>query len=159
MGPLEGCIDRRCPPARQGRKAPTADTLERLLAAAGFRLDASPVIEWHEVQPTGGRPCWVPDRLWRLPPAEALADVVLPLELNWSAPGRRYATRDRRQRARLYELLLREGTPSDLERWIDGVLLADLWDDMVLPRSIRRAWQPVLDSEVTACVAAAADPA
>ncbi|MFN8075788.1 MAG: helix-turn-helix transcriptional regulator [Kineosporiaceae bacterium] len=129
-----------------GRKAPNADTLERLVAAAGFRLDVAPVVRWHELTVAGGRRCWVPDRLWRLPPGEAFADVVLPLELNWSAPGRRFVTRDRRQRARLYELLLREGAPSDIERWVDGVLLADGWHDLVLPRAVRAAWQPVLDA-------------
>lgn len=131
-----------------GRKAPTADTLERLLAAAGFRIAAVPLVSWREVSLGRGRSCWVSDRLWRLPVAEAFADVVLPLELNWSTPGRRFVTRDRRQRARLYELLLREGAPADLERWVDGVLLVDVWDDLVLPRAVRDAWQPTMDADL-----------
>lgn len=131
-----------------GRKAPTADTLERLLAAAGFRIAAVPLVSWREVSLGRGRACWVPDRLWRLPVVEAFADVVLPVELNWSTPGRRFETGDRRQRARLYELLLREGAPADLERWVDGVLLVDVWDDLVLPRAVRDAWQPTLDADL-----------
>lgn len=131
-----------------GRKAPTADTLERLLAAAGFRIAAVPLVSWREVSLGQGRACWVPDRPWRLPVIEAFADVVLPLELNWSTPGRRFVTRDRRQRARLYELLLREGAPADLERWVDGVLLVDVWDDLVLPRAVRDAWQPIIDADL-----------
>ncbi|MFN0281211.1 MAG: helix-turn-helix domain-containing protein [Kineosporiaceae bacterium] len=131
-----------------GRKAPTADTLERLLAAAGFRIAAVPVVPWREVPLGRGRSCWVPDRLWRLPVAEAFAAVVLPLELNWSTPGRRFVTRDRRQRARLYEVLLREGAPEDLERWVDGGLLVDVWDDLVLPRAVRDAWRPTMDAEL-----------
>lgn len=129
-----------------GRKAPTADTLERVLAAAGFVLDAAPRVDWHEVSVGRGRTCWVPDRLWRLPVSRAFADVVLPVELNWSMPGRRFVTRDRRQRARLYEVLLREGTPADLERWLDGALLIDVWDEMVLPRAVRTAWQPTVEA-------------
>ena len=62
-----------------GRKAPTADTLERLLAATGFRLEVAPVVSWREVPLPGGRSCWVADRLWRLPVREAFAVVVLPL--------------------------------------------------------------------------------
>jgi transcriptional regulator with XRE-family HTH domain len=129
-----------------GRKAPTADTLERLLVAAGFRLDAVPIVAWREVPLGRGRSCWVPDRLWRLPVADAFAEVVLPLELNWSAPGRRVAMADRRERTRLYEVLLREGAPRDFERWVDGALLVDAWADVVVPRGIRQAWQPVMEA-------------
>lgn len=132
----------------RGRKAPTADTLERLLVAAGFRLDAVPSIDWREVPIGRGRSCWVPDRLWRLPVAEAFAVVELPVELNWSTPGRRYATADRRERTRLYEVLLREGSPPDFERWVDGALLVDVWADVVVPRAVRQVWQPVIEAVV-----------
>jgi len=40
--------------------------------------------------------------------------VELPLHLNWSDPGRRFDLRDRHQRARVYELVLREGRPLDV---------------------------------------------
>jgi transcriptional regulator with XRE-family HTH domain len=129
-----------------GRKAPSADTLERLLAAAGVRLDLVPVVSWRQVPMGRGRSCWVADALWRLPPEAAFADVRLPLELNWSAPGREYQPRDRRQRARLYEVVLREGEPGDLERYVDGGLLVDLWSQLVLPRAVRAAWQPLIDA-------------
>ena len=133
-----------------GRKAPTADTLERVVAAAGARLEVVPVVAWREVAVGRGRSCWVPNRLWRLPTDRAFADVQLPLELEWSASGRRYALRDRRSRARLYEVVLREGSPTDLIRWVDGALLVDLWAEMVLPRAVREAWEPVLDAAVAA---------
>ena len=58
-------------------------------------------------------------------------------------------TRDRRQRARLYEVLLREGSPADLERWVDGALLVDAWEDMVVPRAVRAAWRPVLEFDLS----------
>ena len=34
---------------------------------------------------------------------------------------------------------------ADILRYVDGVLLVDLWPDLVLPRDIRDAWQPVID--------------
>jgi hypothetical protein len=126
------------------------DTLERLLAAAGARLDVVPVVSWREVSVGRGRLCWLPDRLWRLGVVEAFADVVLPVELNWSAPGRRFEPRDRRQRARLYEVLLREGMPTDLHRWVDGALLVDVWSEMVLPRTLQALWQPLIGTVLNA---------
>lgn len=46
---------------------------------------------------------------------------------------------DRGQRARVYEVVLREGTPDDMRSFIDGALLVDLWDELVLPRRLRSA--------------------
>ncbi|MDN5855053.1 MAG: hypothetical protein L0K86_19830, partial [Actinomycetia bacterium] len=43
-----------------------------------------------------------------------MATVELPLHLNWSDPGRRFDLRNRPQRARVYEIVLREGRPDDL---------------------------------------------
>ncbi len=36
--------------------------------------------------------------------------------------------------------------PDDLLRYVDGLLLVDLWDELVLPREVRGAWQPVIDT-------------
>jgi hypothetical protein len=44
----------------------------------------------------------------------------------------------------VYELVLREGSDSDVLRHIDGVLLVDLWDELVLPRAVRTAWSPLI---------------
>jgi hypothetical protein len=38
--------------------------------------------------------------------------------------------------------------PSDIKGSVDGALLVDLWTDLVLPREIRDAWQPVIDAAV-----------
>lgn len=131
-----------------GHKSPTLATVERILDGAGFELSAVPKVAFHEITRDHGRPFFVADRLWRLPIEEALADIVLPMELNWSYPGRLFHLRDRRQRARCYEITLREGMPSDMKRYIDGALLVDLWTDLVLPREIRDAWLPVIDAAV-----------
>ena len=52
---------------------------------------------------------------------------------------------DRRERGRVYEVALREGTPADIESIVDGALLVDVWDELVLPRAIRSEWQPLID--------------
>lgn len=132
----------------RGRKSPTLTTFERLLDSAGFRLTAEPKIRFREVAMHRGRPIFVADRLWRLAIKDALADASLPLELNWSNPGATFQLSDRRQRARCYEVILREGMPADLLRFIDGALLVDLWPELVIPREIRNAWQPVIDRAI-----------
>jgi transcriptional regulator with XRE-family HTH domain len=127
-----------------GRKSPTLETAARLLAEAGFELTIRPRVEFVERITPRGRTVAVPTSLPRLPVEQALATVTLPLHLNWSAPGRRFAMHDRAQRARVYEIVLREGGPEDVLAYIDGALLVDLWDDLVLPRDIRAAWNPVV---------------
>src|SRR5680860_199265 len=102
-----------------GRKSPTLDTAERILAEAGFDLTITPTIEFREVAVERGRPIQVPNALPRLPLDRALATIALPLYLNWSDRGRRYDLRDRRQRARVYELVLREGGPGDVAAYVD----------------------------------------
>lgn len=80
----------------------------------------------------------------RLAISQALATVTLPLHLNWSDHGRAYDLADRRDRARVYEIVLREGTPADLLTYLDGALLVDVWDELMLPRDVRTAWAPVV---------------
>lgn len=135
-----------------GHRSPTLATAARILAAAGYQLAATPTISFTEQSTGRGRPVLVPSHLPRLDPSHALAAVTLPLHLNWSEPGRTFDLRDRRQRARVYEIVLREGAPDDLLTYIDGVLLTDLWPDLVLPRDIRAAWTPLI--EQTSVVAA-----
>jgi transcriptional regulator with XRE-family HTH domain len=124
----------------RGRKSPTLDTAARILGEAGFDLTITPRIEFRQVAVERGRPIEVPNALPRLSFHPAFATVQLPLHLNWSDRSRRYHLRDRRQRARVYELVLREGGPDDVIAHVDGALLIDLWDELVLPPGIRAAW-------------------
>jgi transcriptional regulator with XRE-family HTH domain len=127
-----------------GRKSPTVATFARLLSRAGWELAALPQVSFTQQPSARGRPTWVPDRLPRLDVARALAVVELPLHLNWSAPGRAFDLRSRADRARVYEVVLQEGRPSDILAYVDGALLVDLWDDLVLPRAVRSAWAPLV---------------
>ena len=50
----------------------------------------------------------------------------------------------RPDRCRAYELVLREGSPQDIEALVDAVLLCEAWPDLTLPRSLRAAWAPLI---------------
>lgn len=129
-----------------GRVSPTLDTVERILAATGHRLTTSPILRWQEMEVGGGRTAFVADRLPDLPVREAVRTFTVPLHLDWSRPGRVVDLADRGQRARAYEVALREGRPVDIESIIDGALLVDLWDELILPKHLRAAWEPVVEA-------------
>ncbi|MGI8680278.1 MAG: helix-turn-helix domain-containing protein [Jatrophihabitans sp.] len=128
-----------------GRKSPALDTVDRLVAGAGYELDVRQRVEFVGVPGGRGLVVRVPTRLPQLPVAQALASVELPLTLNWSQPGRVFRLADRGDRARVYELVLGEGAEADVLRYVDGVLLVDLWDELVLPRPVRAAWSPLIE--------------
>jgi transcriptional regulator with XRE-family HTH domain len=130
-----------------GRKSPTLETAARIVGEAGFELSLTPQIDFHEAAVDRGRPILVPNRLPRLPLEDAFAVVELPLHLNWSDRGRRFDLRDRRQRARVYELVLREGRPLEVLTYLDGALLIDLWNELVLPVAVRAAWNAVVSGQ------------
>lgn len=129
-----------------GTKSPTLAVAERIVHTTGYDLDLVPRVTFTAYTGARGEPFVVPDRLWRLAPAESLATIRLPQHLHWSGKSRAYRLRDRRDRARVYEIVLREGGPADLRAIIDGVLLVDLWDELVLPVVIREAWESIIAS-------------
>ncbi|HEY6276274.1 MAG TPA: helix-turn-helix transcriptional regulator [Streptosporangiaceae bacterium] len=129
-----------------GTKNPNLATAERIIRAAGFDLDLVPNPTFHEAAVAHGHAVYVPTVLPRLPLDRALGRVRLPLHLDWSQSGREFDLSDRRQRARVYEIVLREGVGEDIRDYIDGALLVDLWPDLVLPAPVRRAWQPLIDA-------------
>ncbi len=129
-----------------GRKSPRLDTAERIIREAGFELTVTPRLTWRTIHTRHHRVASVPDRLPSLDPADALAVVSLPVHLAWSRTDRRVDLRDRQQRARCYETLLREGTPEDIAATVDGALLVELFDELVLPTEIRDAWAEIIDS-------------
>jgi len=129
-----------------GAKSPTLATAGRIVRAAGFDLDLVPAPVFREAEVINGRAAYVPTVLPRLPLDLAVGRVRLPLHLNWSQPGREFDLSDRRQRARVYEIVLREGTADDIGHLVDGALLVDLWPELIIPRRLRREWQPLIDA-------------
>jgi transcriptional regulator with XRE-family HTH domain len=115
-----------------GTKSPNLATAERIVRAGWFDLDRVPRPVFRAVAVGRGRAVYVPEVLPRLPADWALGRVRL-LHLNWSQPGREFDLADPRQRARVCEIVMQEGTGDDIAKYIDGVLLADLWPDLILP--------------------------
>ena len=134
----------------RGRKSPTLQTAARVLAVSGFALVTTRQVGFCDVPVGRGRTVAVPTVLPRLPLAQAMARVVLPLHLNWSRPGEVVNLSVRRERARAYEVVLREGRAEDIAQYVDGALLLDLWEELVLPRAVRAAWEPVVAASLPA---------
>ncbi len=88
----------------------------------------------------------VPDDVDSADVEKAGGVVELPLHIRWSGPPRRYDLSDRRQRARVYEQVLREGNEDDVRRFVRVDDLIDLWNELVLPRHVRQAWAEWLKS-------------
>lgn len=128
-----------------GRKSPTLETAERLLDAAGYELVARPRVKFTRSTTPHGRPLVVPDRLPKLDSRPALRRTRLPHHLAWSSPDREYDLSDRKDRARVYRTVLIEGNDDDILEFVDGALLADLWDELDLPVATKSAWQPLID--------------
>jgi transcriptional regulator with XRE-family HTH domain len=120
-----------------GRKSPTLETAGRILDAAGFRLALEPKVHFAARVGADGRAFHVPGRLPRLPVAAALGVARL--------RDRDYDLADRAERRVAYTLLLCEGSPHELLDHVDGVLLAELWNELDLPPDIRAEWQPLVD--------------
>ena len=86
------------------------------------------------------RPVAVPEDLADTAVEKAAGIVELPLHVRWSGPSKFYDLADRGDRVRVYEQVLREGNADDIRRFIDVEELIALWDDLVLPPYVRRAW-------------------
>ena len=145
-------VARRAGPSRPtlsayegGSRNPTLDTLERVLAANGQHLVAVPDPVFTRHRDRRGKPFYVPDQLPRLPIEAALGTIVLPPHVDWSPAGRPRSLAERSERLLTYQVVLAEGSPQDIQRWVDGALLVDCWADLHLPAAIRHAWQPLVD--------------
>lgn len=82
----------------------------------------------------------IPDDLDDASIVQAAGVVELPLPVQWS--GRRsYDLTDRSDRARVYEVVLREGTEDDVRSFVRLDQLEELWDELLLPAHVRAAWE------------------
>lgn len=86
------------------------------------------------------RPVAVPDDFDDDSVPKASGEIELPLHIRWSGPPLTYDLNVRPDRARVYEQVLREGTDDDVRYYVDPDQLSDLFDELVLPPAVRRAW-------------------
>jgi hypothetical protein len=86
------------------------------------------------------RPVAVPDDVDDARLVKATGYVELPLHIRWSGPPKTYDLDDERDRRRVYEQVLREGDEDDVRYYVDVEQLLRLWDELVLPPHVRRAW-------------------
>ena len=129
-----------------GRREPLFASAVSVLESTGASITIEPPVTWRWTDDL--RPVAVASRLWRLPIAQALAIVEPGINLWWSGPPRTFDLSQRSQRLRLYEIVLREGRPQDLEAIIDGLLLSEAWPELVVPRRVRSAWDPLIAGSV-----------
>ena len=100
-------------------------------------------METMDSQIAGGataRPAVIPDDVDGPAVMKASGRVRLPLNVRWSGPDVVYDLADRRDRARVYEQVLREGTDDDVRYFIDVDALLDLWSELFLPAHIHAPW-------------------
>ena len=70
--------------------------------------------------------------------------IELPVHVYWSDPTRMWDLSDRRQRARVYEIVMTEGTDDDVRKFIDVDEVLALWPDLYLPPHVRDTWRDFL---------------
>jgi hypothetical protein len=86
------------------------------------------------------RPVALPEEEGHSSIPKATGRVQLPTHVRWSGAPKTYDLDVRQDRIRVYEQVLREGTADDVRFYVDVDQLIELWDDLVLPRSVRQAW-------------------
>jgi hypothetical protein len=86
------------------------------------------------------RPVAIPEDLDTTHTPRPSGQVELPLRVRWSGPPRTYDLGDRHDRLFVYEQVMTEGTDDDVRAFIDVDEVLAMWDELVLPRHVRRAW-------------------
>ncbi len=86
------------------------------------------------------RPVAIPEDLENTTTVKAAGKIVLPLHIKWSGTTLVYDLDNRADCARVYEQVLREGTEEDIRYYIEIEKLLDLWNDLLLPNAVHKAW-------------------
>jgi hypothetical protein len=129
----------------RGLKTPSLKVAARLLGVMGWELTLQSRIDFEEYHPDGVAAFWAPDRLWRVPTPDCFDTLHIPDLLQLTEQGD-WDLADRTDRRRAYEILICEGLPQQMIRWLDGGFLVDLWDELDLPDTIRKVWMPAIES-------------
>jgi hypothetical protein len=86
------------------------------------------------------RPVAIPEDVDDPSVVKASGVVELPFHVRWSDPAITYDLGQRADRIRVYEQVLREGTEDDVRLYVEIAELVELFDELVLPPTVRRAW-------------------
>ncbi len=129
-------------------KSPALGVVERLIGEAGYTLRLDHAVDFNQFSDETGT-YWYPDRLWRVEARLCFSKVRFPDGVARRATGewqlRYFDLADRDDRRRVYQYLLRAGLPVWIWRWVDGALLVELWEDLEIPDTVRKLWQPLID--------------
>jgi hypothetical protein len=106
----------------------------------GFAIRSLSQAELERLVWASARPVAVPEDLDDPSLPKAKGRIELPLHISSSGPAITYDLDDRADRARVYEQVLSEGTKADVRYYVDAHELRQLWDELVLPLPVRRAW-------------------
>jgi hypothetical protein len=83
-------------------------------------------------------------------------DVVLPLRLFWSPPGRVFDLDDPFMLRSMYQVVLGEAIRAEeLTTYLNAEKLTAVWPELYLPKGVRRAWEERHPRLRAAAVAAA----
>lgn len=85
------------------------------------------------------RPVEIPDDLGTRTAAVRSGRVKLPTRIAWSGQPE-YDLGDPKDRARVYELVMTEGTEDDVRTYIDLEVLVAMWDTIWLAPHVREQW-------------------
>jgi hypothetical protein len=91
------------------------------------------------------RPVAIPEKFDVRGTPKASGIVTLPFNVRWSDPVVAYDMDVRKDRIRVYEQVLREGTEADVLLFIDPDELVELFDELVLPPKVRQTWEELFE--------------
>ncbi len=117
---------------------------ERKLDERGLALETNGRPRLRRLRDAERDPTSLPEALSVIPADLAEGILELPPRINWSDPHRIFDLSNDEDRAEAYALILRSGDRIDIEDHIDGARLAAMWDDLVLPASVRERFAPLV---------------
>lgn len=130
----------------RGKKVPGLAVTTRIVNAAGWNLALQPRVSFTEYPaPDGFKfPFTVPDRLWRLETPACFRAIMFFDLLDEENDQRWWDLSIRADRRLVYSRLLTYGDEAHLMLYLDGALLADLWDELDVPEPMRNLWETLV---------------
>lgn len=129
--------------SERGLKSPSLNVAARLLDVMGCELMLHVRIDFEQYHPEGIDPFWAPNLLWRVQTPDCFDTLHIPDLVQHTAQDE-WNLKDRTDRRRAYEILILQGLPQHMIRWLDGALLVDLWNELDLPAPVRKVWLPAI---------------